>query len=262
MSEEDDKYNEDSEEEQNDKDYFSMNSGIDASKFRKRLSQLQHQSEKLENLTFQLLSIKNADYITELDTIWAISIIQETKHRNKPPKSKGRNKKKHKANHKMVLNLFTDTETERAFNAINGSFEDVCYSYWKDTNEASNTSLIQSYQMVETPYSLFSKNLNNKSIILLMVGQHTKEQIASCRLLDILQTIIVDLCTSLQVNNGGKQTKKSPQSMEERKLSLIAMIEILDEVFGGNGDDVYPLDQTEFVTCMRVRIGTLAIAHF
>ena len=276
MNEEDNKYEDNDDENE---DYFSCSSGIGAIKFRKRLQQLQAQSKKLENLQFQLLSIKNANYINELNTICAISIIQPIIRNNintDKATTTTTKKKKNKSSHKVVFNLFTENETKRAFIARNNnnSFPAICHSYWKDTHEANNSLLTLSYQLVETPYTLFTKILNNKSLIFLIVGTHNSEQIKSYRIVDILQSMIVDLCTSLQINSNTtlinnkdetendeeeeeeKENKKDkPKRYENRKMSLTAMIEILEEVFGGSGDDVYPLNETEFVTCMRVRIG-------
>ena len=243
------KYDTESSSENEDEDYFSCESGIDAIKFRKHLEKLQTQSKKLENLQFQLLSIKNAKYITELDTICAVCIIQsESKNTN--------HKKQSKASHYApVFKLFTEAQTERAFDAAVGhSFTDVCHSFWKDAFEANSYSHTLPYQIVETEYTLFRKGLNRKDFIFLMVGSHTAQMIEEYRLIDCLQAMIVSLCTSLQIK---KQTKsnKGKQAKNERKLSLRAMLEILEEVFGGNSDEMYPLNKYEFVTCMRVRIG-------
>eukprot|EP00483_Globobulimina_turgida_P010158 UN10177 len=216
-------------------DYFSCDSGIGALKFRKRLEQLQSQDKRLESLQFQLLTIKNANYITELETVCAVSIIQA------PHKSNSKLARKASDYH-IVFQLFSEPETQRAFNAvINADFGKLCHSYWKDTFEANNNALTLSYQLVETTYTLFRKSLNNKTFIFLMVGNHEPDMIESYRLLDILQSMIVDLCTSLQIECTKTSKQKNKNKTRDRKMSLTAMNEILEEVFGGNGDNIYPL---------------------
>eukprot|EP01084_Bolivina_argentea_P129681 229009_1 len=243
------KYDGESGDENEVEDYFSTDTGIGALKFRKRLEQLQSQSKKLENLQFQLLTIKNANYITPLDTICGVSIIQpQTKM-----KSKSRKKRK-PSDHRVVFKLFTESETERAFSAArNNNFASESMSFWRDTFEANNLAMCMPIQLVSTTYTLFRKTLNNKDFIFLIVGNHNNN-VLEYRLVDILQSMIVDLCQSLQINNKNKN-KNINSKIKERKMSLTAMVEILEEVFGGNGDDTYPLNKTEFVTCMRVRIG-------
>merc|ERR1719242_554309 len=75
----------------------------------------------------------------------------------------------------------------------------------------------------------------------------------SYRLQDILNHLIVDWARSLQIAPDRKEKEKGAD--RDRKLSLFAMTEILEEVFSGNGDETFPLNETEFVTVMRVRIG-------
>lgn len=220
------------------------------------LPQLQSQSKKLEHLTFQLQSIKDRHFVADLDTVCAISIVQEIKSKDRPKSihSENHRKKRKVANSKVVFTRFTNLDTERAFDALHDRFESVCYSYWKDTDEAGNDNLILSYPVVECTYTLFRKSLNDKAILFLMAGAHDQTQTMSYRLLDILNHLIVDWCRSLQITPSDKETEQD----RERKLSLFAMTEILEEVFSGNGDEVFPLNETEFVTCMRVRIGMFA----
>ncbi len=189
----------------------------------------------------QLMTIKDVNYVTPLDTICGVSIVQP----QSKSQSKSKRKKRNKSNYKVVFTLFTESETERAFEAarMNDFKSELC-------------SLIQ---LVETSYTLFRKTLNNKDFIFLMVGNHINDSIEEYRLVDILQSMIIDLCQSLQIKCVKTKYKSNndekSQQIKERKMSLTAMVEILEEVFGGSSDDTYPLNKTEFVTCMTVRLG-------
>ena len=82
---------------------------------RNRLLKLQDQSSKLEQLQLQLISIKNSNFMKKLESICAITIIQ---------------------NDRIVLQLFIDNETEIAFNLFSTtnssySFEQRCYRIYK-----------------------------------------------------------------------------------------------------------------------------------
>ena len=216
---------------------------------------MQTQSRKLQHLTFELKSIKDQNYVAELDTVCAISIVQELKTKDYP-KSENQRKRRKLANSKVVFCRFTERDTERAFRALHDDFESVSYSFWRDTAEAANDGLILSYPVVESTYTLFRKTLNDKAILFLMAGRHDAAQTASYRVLDLLNHFIVAQCRSLQI----APTTAEQEGDGDRKLSLFAMTEILEEVFSGNGDEVFPLNETEFVTCLRVRIGACSLS--
>ena len=199
-----------------------------------RLQKLYKQTQKLNGLQTKLLRIKKTNFIKRL---CALSIIQ---------------------NGKVAYKLFIDSEQERAFKFLQQTFEHRSIELYQQYTEQNCTGAIYKiFDLMELTFTLFIKpsNNNEKFMVFLLKNKQNINEIRQFRSMDILQTLIGEMCHSLQQQKTATSSKTKAAQVVS---SSTVLIEIAEEVFGG-GSECLCLDEGEFGTSMTVRLGMEAI---